>query len=80
MNAWIIVAAENEASPVSQCWSDEDWIEIEKIEYATLFTLKENIEIEDMRAKKAEIQGNYTDRDVRIAEVTVSISLGDVIN
>lgn len=80
MNAWIIAAAVDEASPVSQCWSNDDWIEIEKIENATLFTVEEGIEIEDMRAKKADIQGDYTDRDVRIAEVTVTVVLGDVIN
>lgn len=80
VNGWIIVAAVDEASPVSQCWSSKEWIEIDQIVNATLFTIEEGVKIEDMRSSKAEIQAQYTDRDVRIAEVTVTISLGEVIN
>ncbi|MBD2424735.1 hypothetical protein [Phormidium sp. FACHB-1136] len=80
MNGWIIVAAVNESSPVSQCWSGKEWVELDQIVNATLFTVEEGVKIEDMRSSKAEIQSQYTDRDVRIAEVTVTVSLGDVIN
>ncbi len=79
MNAWILVSAPDEASAVDQCWDGDEWVAIANVNNALASTIAAGTTIEIMRASKGEFQQRFTDRDIRLAEATVSIAIGALV-
>ena len=80
MDGWILVSAPDESSSVNQCWNGKEWIDIEHINNASLSMCSSGSTIEQMRSFKARLQSNHTDRDVRLAEISIAVTLDRLLN
>ncbi|WP_346291602.1 hypothetical protein [Sphaerothrix gracilis] len=70
---WILVSGPDEASASSEYWTGASWSA--SVNEAEVFSEAEGNNIESVRAIKGAQQGAFTDRDVRIAEVTVAVTI-----
>jgi hypothetical protein len=84
MNGWIIVSAVNESASPTHFWDGDEWIDYSAdatlLNSAAVTTVASGATIEDMRSAKGGFQSQFTDRDVRIAEVSTVVTLGAVIS
>ena len=72
---WVIVSAPDESSAPDSVWDGDEFVPIAQINDAFAYREVAGITVESMRAFEGEFQQRFTDRDIRMAEATVTIAL-----
>ena len=74
---WILVSAPTEGDAVDEYYTGAGWNTDSSL--AETFTETEGNTLEAMRIAKGQIQTQFPDRDVRIAEAAVTITIGTLL-
>ncbi|MEM8611439.1 MAG: hypothetical protein AAGF93_05425 [Cyanobacteria bacterium P01_H01_bin.105] len=74
---WILVSAPGEADAVDEYYTGAGWNADASL--SETYTEIEGNDIQSLRIAKGQLQSQFPDRDVRIAEATVTIAVGTLL-
>ena len=72
---WVIVSAPDESSAIDEVWDGDEFVPIDQINDAFAYREVAGVTVESMRSFEGEFQQRFTDRDIRMVPVTITITL-----